>query len=142
MEGTSVRAMMKLWMQRLWIAIALLCLAMALASAQDFPFDQEMLLDARPIPGTRRVPILEVRSDGKASLDMWCHSAMADVAVSGDEIKFTFTSATPGNCTPDRIERDQAMAKAFLEITRWRQEGDIVVLVGPEQPLRFRISTH
>ena len=53
----------------------------------------------------RRVPILEVRSDGKASLDMWCHSAMADVAVSGDEIKFTVEISGTGQAAEYTVKK-------------------------------------
>jgi hypothetical protein len=111
------------------------------ASAQSFPFDQEMLLEVRPLPGSRRVPILEVHQGGKATVDLWCHSAAADVVVTGPEIKFTFVSARPENCTPERIELDKQLAMALSEVTRWRRENDIVVLVGPTS-FRFRISTH
>jgi hypothetical protein len=111
------------------------------ASAQSFPYDQEMLLEAKPLPGSRRVPMLEVHPDGKASVDMWCHSAVAEIAVTGDEIKLTFVSAKPENCTPERIELDQAMAKALLEVTGWRRQKDILELIGPTT-FRFRISTH
>ena len=116
--------------------------AIAPASAQEFPFDQEMLLEVKPLPGSRRVPMLEVHAgwQGHAST-CGAIAAAAEVAVSGNEIKFTFTSAKPENCTPERIELDQAMAKALLEITHWRREKDIVVLVGPTT-YRFRISTH
>ena len=111
------------------------------ASAQSFPYDQEMLLEAKPLPGSRRVPMLEVHPDGKASVDMWCHSAVAEIAVTGDEIKLTFVSAKPENCTPERIELDQKMAKELLEVTNWRRVKDIVEFIGPTT-FRFRISTH
>jgi hypothetical protein len=110
-------------------------------AAQTFPFDQEMLLEVKRLPDSRRVPMLEVHADGRANVDLWCHNAIADVAVSGNAIKFTFVSAKPENCTPERIELDQQMAKAILEVTSWRRENDIVVLAGPTT-FRFRISTH
>ena len=133
--------MTRSWFWRLCAAAVLLGVMVPLASAQQFPFDQEMLLDVRPLPGSRRVPILEVHTGGKGTLDMWCHRAAIEIAVSGNELKFTFTSAKPENCTPERIERDQAMAKALLEVTSWRRQNDIVTLVGPTS-FRFRISTH
>jgi hypothetical protein len=124
------------------LAVAAMLLSTASpASAQSFPFDQEMLLDVKPLPGSRRVPMMEVHPDGKATVDMWCHSAVAEIAVSGDEVKFTFVSAKPENCTPERIELDQAMAKALLEVTNWRQQKDIVEFIGPTS-FRFRLSTH
>ncbi len=122
--------------------LLLVAIALAPAAAQPaFPFDQEMLLEVKPLPGSRRVPMLEIRSNGEAIFDLWCHSAHAGAAVSGDQIKFTFTSAREENCTDERLELDQTMAKALMEITHWRRENDIVVLVGPTT-FRFRISTH
>jgi hypothetical protein len=122
-------------------AAALFLFAAEPASAQSFPYDQEMLLEVKPLPGSRRVPMMEVHPDGKATVDMWCHSAVAEIAVTGDEVKFTFVSAKPENCTPERIELDQAMAKALLEVTSWRQQKDIVEFIGPTS-FRFRLSTH
>jgi hypothetical protein len=122
-------------------ALLLLGLSAVPASAQNFPFDQEMLLEARPLPGSRRVPMMEVHPDGKASVDLWCHSAVAQLALNGNEVKFDFVSAKPENCTPERIELDQKMAKDLLEVTHWRRKNDIVEFVGPTS-FRFRISTH
>jgi META domain len=122
-------------------AAALLFVAAAPAGAQTFPYDQEMLLEVKPLPGSRRVPMMEVHPDGKASVDMWCHSAVAQIAVTGSDIKFDFVSAKPENCTPERIELDQQMAKALLEITSWRRVNDIVEFIGPTT-FRFRLSTH
>ncbi len=128
-------------MRRLGAAMVMLGIATAHASAQDFPFEQEMLLEVKPLPGLRRIPMMEIHRDGKASVDLWCHGATADVAISGNEIKFTFTSAREENCTPERLELDQTMAKALAEVTHWRRENDVVVLIGPTT-FRFRISTH
>jgi hypothetical protein len=111
------------------------------AHAQNFPYDQEMLLETKPLPGSRRVPMMEVHPNGQASVDLWCHSAAAEVAVSGNEIKFNFVSAKPENCTPERVELDQKMAKALVEVTNWRRTNDIVEFIGPTT-FRFRISTH
>jgi hypothetical protein len=136
MSGTLSR-----WSRPVLAATAIVLVAAEPASAQSFPYDQEMLLDVKPLPGSRRVPMMEVHPDGKATVDMWCHSAVAEIAVSGDEVKFTFVSAKPENCTPERIELDQAMAKALLEVTSWRQQKDIVEFIGPTS-FRFRLSTH
>jgi hypothetical protein len=122
-------------------AAAVVFAAAAPAAAQSFPYDQEMLLEVKPLPGSRRVPMIEVHPDGKASVDMWCHSAVAQITITGNDVKIEFVSAKPENCTPERIELDQALAKAMLEITQWRRKNDIVEFVGPTS-FRFRISTH
>ena len=36
------------------------CLAPAVAAQSEFPFGRELLLDARPMKGSKRVPILDV----------------------------------------------------------------------------------
>jgi hypothetical protein len=141
-KGKSVPAMKRnFWTRQACVAAVLLGLSSGFASAQEFPFDHEMLLETKPLPGSRRVPMIEIRAGGRASIDLWCHNAIADVAISGSEIKFTFVSAKPEDCTPERIERDQAMAKALLEVTQWRRQNDILELVGPTT-FRFRLSTH
>jgi hypothetical protein len=127
--------------RRLWVALALLGAGTTFAGAESFPFDREMLLEVKPLPGSRRVPMIEIRSDGKATVDLWCHTAAADVAITGDQIKLTFVSARPENCTPERIALDQQMGAALAEVTGWRQENDVVVLTGPTT-FRFRLSTH
>jgi hypothetical protein len=137
-----VTAMMGAWLQRVCVALVVLGVTIVFARAQDFPFDQEMLLEAQRLPDSRRVPMLEIQSGGRANVDLWCHNAIAEVAITGGEIKFTFTSATPQGCTAERIELDQAMAKGLLAVTSWRQEDDIVVLTGPAATFRFRLSTH
>lgn len=126
---------------RLLLVAAAIALAPIPASAQSFPYDQEMLLDVKPLPGSRRVPMLEVHADGKATLDMWCHSAAIEFAVTGGDLKLSFVSANPQNCTPERIALDQAMAKALLDVTGWRRHNDIIELVG-STTFRFRLSTH
>ena len=141
-RGISVRATTSSWLWQLCMVAVLFGVCFAPANAQQFPFDQEMLLETKRLPGLRRVPMMEVHPDGKASVDLWCHNAVAQLALAGSEIKFTFVSATPMDCTPERIELDQKLAKALLEVTSWRREADIVVLVGPTTTFRFRISTH
>jgi hypothetical protein len=129
------------WSSAVFGAAAIVFVASAPAGAQSFPYDQEMLLEVKPLPGSRRVPMIEVHPGGKASIDMWCHSAVAQITITGNDAKIEFVSAKPENCTPERIELDQAMAKAMLEITQWRRKNDIVEFVGPTT-FRFRISTH
>jgi hypothetical protein len=125
-----------------FVAAAVLSSSAVAASAQSgFPFEREMLLDARPLPGSRRVPILEIAADGRAQVDLWCRSGIAQVEVVGPAIKFTLGPLREQSCTPDRIQRDEAMAEALSQVSRWRLEGDVVVLVGPTE-LRFHLSTH
>jgi heat shock protein HslJ len=124
------------------VVTAALLAATAGAFAQaEFPFDHELLLDARPLPGSKRIPILEISADGRAQIDLWCRSGAGQVAVTGMTIKFTLGPMREQACTPERAQRDEEMAVVLSEVSRWRREGDVVVLVGPRE-LRFHLSSH
>ena len=126
---------------RLSAAAATLLAAIAAFAQAAFPFDRELLLDARPLPGSRRIPILEIGADGRAQIDLWCRSGAGQVVVSGTTIKITLGPLREAACTPERARRDEEMAAALSEVTRWRTDGDRVVLVGPTE-LRFLLSAH
>jgi hypothetical protein len=116
--------------------------ATAVTLAQGgFPFEQEMLLDARPLPGSRRVPILEIAADGHAQIDLWCRSGPGLVEIAGNAVKFTLGPMREAACTPERTQRDEEMAAVLSQVTGWRRENNIVVFVGPTE-LRFHLSSH
>jgi META domain len=106
-----------------------------------FPFDQEMQLDTRPLPGSRRVPMLEIQPDGRADVDLWCHSGPGRVEVMGASVKITLGQMREEACTPERAQRDEELAAALAQVTRWRVQQDVVVLSGSTE-LRYRLSTH
>ena len=126
---------------RLSAAAATLLAAVAAFAQAAFPFDRELLLDARPLPGSRRIPILEIGADGRAQIDLWCRSGAGQVVLSGTTIKITLGPLREEACTPERARRDEEMAAALSEVTRWRTDGDRVVLVGPTE-IRFFLSAH
>jgi heat shock protein HslJ len=111
------------------------------AMAAEFPYDREMLLDVKPLPGSKRVPILEIGADGRAQVDFWCKSGVAQVGVTGETITFALGPLRGEGCTPDRSERDDAMIAAFSQPMQWRMENDTLILTGAGE-LRFRLSTH
>jgi hypothetical protein len=125
----------------LFLAFVPSVLAPSAVAQSAFPFGQEMLLDERPLPGSRRVPMLEIGADGRAQIDLWCHSGLALVEVAGAAIKFTLGQMREETCTPERTQRDDDLVSALAEVTRWRSEEDVVVLTGPKE-LRYRLSTH
>ena len=142
MERTGARA--RAWWPALRVpaAAAVLLAATAATLAQaGFPFEHEMLLDVRPLPGSRRVPILEIAADGRAQIDLWCKSGPGLVEIAGNAVKFTLGPMREAACTPERAQRDEEMAAVLSQVTRWRREGNLVVFVGPTE-LRFHLSTH
>jgi len=129
----------------LWsLALALWLLSAAGASfAQqaEFPFDSEMFLDAAPMPGSRRIPNIEVQPNGAIVLEMWCNSAEGQVVVAGDTITVMLGQPTERSCTPEQTDRDAELLKALTESTNWRREGDDLLLIGAKT-LRFKEATH
>jgi hypothetical protein len=112
----------------------------AAASAAEFPFERELLLEARPLPGSKRVPMLEITRDGRAIIDLWCRSGEGRVKL-GMLIEFTLGAMRQEGCTPERAQRDEAMAEALAKVANWRMEDDVLVLIGPTE-LRYTLSSH
>ena len=122
-------------------AAAVLTQVMAAAQAQEFPFESELLLDARPLPGSKRIPNMEVGANGAIALEMWCNRVDGQVVVAGDTITVITGQPTERACPPDRVRSDTELLEALNGVTNWRRQGDTVVLVGPKT-LRFKVPTN
>ena len=46
-----------------------------------------------------------------------------------------------GQCTPERMQADEELLGALIQVTGWRRQGDGIVLEGPKT-LKFRPSDH
>ena len=65
-----------------WRSSALAVLGtMPAGLAAEFPFDSELMLDAKPMKGSKRVPILGIGPKGETAIDLWCNSIDAHVVV-------------------------------------------------------------
>src|SRR3954465_1972861 len=116
--------------RRACFALALLSLVAASASeAQSaFAYDRDMVLDARPLRGSRRVPILAIAEGGEAQIDLWCKRGRGQAAISGDAITITIGAMNDESCTPERAQADDEMLAALSEVTGWQQRGDTLTL--------------
>ena len=132
------------------IAAALLLLSCGTGVwAEPFPFDQELLLDAAPIRPGKRMPILTVGPNGGAKIDLWCRTVSARIEISDAAIKIE-AGALPegqpdmlsaGQCTPERMQADEELLGALIQVTGWHRQGDGIVLEGPKT-LQFHPSDH
>jgi heat shock protein HslJ len=111
------------------------------AQQSDFPFDSEMFLDARPMPGSKRIPNVEIAANGSIAVELWCNRVEGQVVVAGDTITVMVGQPTDRPCTPAQTQRDADLLSALNEVTNWRREGDSVLLVGAKT-LRFKAATH
>ena len=124
----------------LWFA-SWVAMASAHAQQSEFPFDGELILDVDPMPGSKRVPYMDIAPTGAIALQMWCNRVSGQVVVAGDTI--TVITGTPSEleCPPERAQGDADLLAALGQVTNWRREGDYVTLIGPK-PLRFRLPTN
>ena len=106
-----------------------------------FPFDRDLVLDAAPMRGSKRLPILEIAASGAASMQLWCVSVQGQAAVGADSITITPTAAQPGQCAPERKTIDENLLAALVQVTSWRRHGDVIELIGATT-LRFRLMTN
>jgi heat shock protein HslJ len=112
-----------------------------IAAAAEFPYEREMLLDADPMPGTRRVPVIEVNAGGEAQIDLWCNSIRAQFIIAADTVTILTGAKSERQCEPALMRGDDEMLAAFEQVTHWRRDGDILTLRGGKT-LRFRIATN
>ena len=140
-RGAIVRAL---------LAAGLTLTAVASAAADgQFPYDQDLLLDAAPIRPLKRVPVLNVAPDGSATINLWCQSVRGRVQVSDSAVHIEpgpLPAGMPqfmidGQCTTERMDADLATLTALTQVTGWRRQGQAVVLTGPTM-LTFRPSDH
>lgn len=111
------------------------------AVAQDFPFDRDLVLDARPMRGGKRVPILAIEANGRAQIDLWCKRGQGQATIAGGAITIAVGDMRDEPCTPERAQADEQMISTLSQVTGWTQRGDVVTLTGPS-PLRFRLATN
>jgi hypothetical protein len=125
----------------LLLGAALACVSMAPAYAEDFPFGKELTLDAPPMRGSKRTPLLEIGDNGEVQLMLWCKNVTGQLSVAGDSIVFVPGQVKDNNCPPDRAAADDELVAALSEVTGWKRQGDALTFTGAK-PLRFLMLTN
>jgi hypothetical protein len=113
----------------------------SVAQQNEFPFDRELILDVRPMPGSKRIPNMDIAGNGKIALEMWCDRVEGQVVVAGDTITVITGQPSGRPCPADRARGDTELLDALNAVTNWRRQGDTVVLVGP-RTLRFKVPSN
>jgi heat shock protein HslJ len=111
------------------------------AADRSFPYDSTLLLEAKPMKGSKRVPILQIESQGDAAIDLWCNRVQAQLVVVDTTITIILGATTEKQCDPERMQADQDLRDALQQVANWRREGDLLVLQG-DRSLRFRLSSN
>jgi heat shock protein HslJ len=123
------------------LALALIACAVSAHAQSAFPYDRDMVLDARPMRGGKRVPILSVETGGRAQIDLWCKRGEGQAVVAGETLTIIVGEMREEACTPERAQADEDMLAALAGVTGWSLRGDVMTLVGAK-PLRFRLATN
>jgi hypothetical protein len=133
---------------RFWreTAVALTLLSVAPmpgpARADDgFPFGMEMTLEAARMPGSKRVPDLDIGDSGEVILELWCKGGKGQFSVAGNSVIFVIGEMESRPCAPERAQADDDLIAALSDAATWKRQGDVVSFVGA-RTLRFRLNTN
>lgn len=83
-----------------------LCLAPR-ALAEPFPFGSELVLDANPMRGSKKIPVVDIGQNGAAEIDLWCNSVKAQLVV----------AATPSRSSPAKCRHASVRPTAPTPMT-------------------------
>jgi hypothetical protein len=126
-------------------AAALLLASLAsLAPARadsSFPFGMEMTLDVAPMPGSKRIPDLDIGDNGETVLELWCKGGKGQFSVAGNSVVFVAGPMQERPCPADRAQADDELIAALTEASTWKRQGDSIFFVGP-RTLHFRLNTN
>jgi hypothetical protein len=110
-------------------------------ASESFPFGSELMLDAAPMHGSKRVPMIEIEEDGTASIDLWCASVRAQATVGDTSLTILPGDMQTAQCEPARQAGDADLLAALGQVTGWRRRGEVIELTGATT-LRFRLMTN
>jgi hypothetical protein len=94
--GTMMRAVLAMA-----LAAPLTAGAFAQSRSQAFPYGRELRLDADPIRGSKKVPILDIGDNGNADIDLWCDNVRAQLIVAGNTLTIIAGARSSRPCGPD-----------------------------------------
>jgi len=101
----------------------------------------QMQLDVNRMPGSKRIPNLDIGEAGEVVIELWCKGGKGQFSVAGNTVIFVAGAMENRSCPPDRAQADDELLAALAEIGTWKRQDDLVLLVGPKT-LRFRINTN
>jgi hypothetical protein len=107
----------------------------------SFPFGMEMTLDVAPMPGSKRIPDLDIGDNGETVLELWCKGGKGQFSVAGNSVIFVAGPMQERPCPADRAQADDELIAALIEASTWKRQGDSIFFVGP-RTLHFRLNTN
>src|SRR6267378_3561536 len=133
MRMTSVIAYRSRRLRRVFVAFVA-CLAAGMvtvdAAERGFPYSSELIMDAKPMRGSKRVPMLVIGAKGETRIEGWCNNVEAQLVVAADTLTILTGASTEQQCPADRMRADEELMAVLIEITHWRRDGDVLTLRG------------
>ena len=133
--------MPRAWFRHIAVVAAIGMAFIPAAQAQSFPFGLEMTLDVPPMPGSKRIPSLEIGDDGEVLVELWCKGGKGRISIAGDTVVFIPGAIADRGCPQAKVEADDALLSALTNATNWSRHGDYITFSGP-QTLRFHLNTN
>jgi hypothetical protein len=115
--------------------------APARAADDGFPFETQMQLDVNRMPGSKRIPNLDIGEAGEVVLELWCKGGKGQFSVAGNTVIFVAGAMENRSCPPDRAQADDELIAALTAVSTWKRQDDLVTFAGTKT-LRFRINTN
>ena len=112
-EALNRFASLSLRLARVGLPLILTGFACVAEAQSEFPYDRDLVLDARAMRGGKRVPVLSVEQNGRAQIDLWCKRGDGQAAIAGDTITITVGTMRDEPCTPERAQADEDMLAAL-----------------------------
>jgi heat shock protein HslJ len=128
-------------MLRIAAAGAALFISLPVHAAEEFPFGLEMTLDAQRMPGSKRIPNLEIGDSGETRVELWCKGGKGQFSIAGNTVVFVAGAMEVRNCSEAQVQMDDELLTNLGAATNWRRQGDAITFIGPK-PLRFRLNTN
>jgi len=123
------------------VTVALFAAA-AVQAQSGFPYDRDLVFQAQPMRGSKRVPILTFDRAGKMQIDLWCKRGEGQASMANGVLTITVGTMTDeAGCSAERTAADDEMLAALAAVTGIALDGDAVTLTGPK-PLQFRAATN
>ena len=110
-------------------------------AADGFPFGMELTLDAARLPGSKRVPDLDIGDHGEVVLELWCKGGKGQFSVAGNTVIFVPGPIEDRVCPANKAQLDDELVAALSEASTWKRQGDTMSFIG-SKTLKFRINTN
>src|SRR5258708_9825955 len=96
-----------------------------------FAFGLEMTLDVGRMPGSKRIPDLEIGDNGEVVLELWCKGGKGQFSVAGNTVVFVAGPMQDRACPPARAQPDDELVAVLTDATTCPRQADFVAFNAP-----------